>query len=183
MTSSKKKSSRLMRTPSISSKMSARSARDPAKVTDRVAIATREARRVRRFLVRWRRDTDLGGDCAIASLLVAAAIGDVTSLRHHDIRYKAWSPHVWNVVDGVIIDVTATQFNDLDEPQPYIPGELQPYVRGVLVTRHPHIYHGHLTGTGKETLAYLACVGHSWYDGDREREVFQRALRQLIKTT
>lgn len=126
------------------------------------------ARRVRRSLVRWRRNTDLGGDCAIASLLVAVAIGDLGTLRHHDLP-KGWSPHVWNAIDGVIIDVTATQFNDLDE--------YQPYVRGVLVTTEPRIFHAQVTGAGSATMAYLEQRGWSWYDdADDEYRRFRRAI-------
>ena len=133
--------------------------------------AIQEARRIRRRLVRWRRSPDLGGDCAIASLLMAAAIGDVSSLRHHDVSFKSWSPHVWNVVEGVIIDVTATQFNDLDE--------WQPYVRGVLVTREPRIYHGPVSGEGTATLAYLAKTGGGWYDEEDEVRRFRHALAEV----
>ena len=128
------------------------------KMTPRLQQAVSEARRIRRNLVRWRRCVDLGGDCAIASLMLAAAIDDVSSLRHHDLSFKSWSPHVWNVVDGVIVDVTATQFNDLDE--------YQPFVRGVLVTRKPHVFHGQVTGTGSVTLAYLERTVESWYDDE-----------------
>jgi hypothetical protein len=131
------------------------------------------ARRIRRNLVRWRRSVDLGGDCAIASLLLAAAIGDVSSLRHHDLSYKAWSPHVWNEIDGVVVDITASQFNDLDE--------WQPYVRGVLVTRERRIYHDRVTGVGSVTLAYLE-RGGGWYDEEDEAVRFQRALKRLRST-
>jgi hypothetical protein len=136
--------------------------------TRKLDRAIRAARRVRRSLVRWRRNTDLGGDCAIASLLVASAIGDLGALRHHDLSFKSWSPHVWNEIDGVIIDVTATQFNDLDE--------YQPYVRGVLVTTEPRIFHAQVTGAGAATLAYLERTGDGWYDEEDESRRFRRAI-------
>jgi hypothetical protein len=137
--------------------------------TRKLDRAIRAARRVRRSLVRWRRNTDLGGDCAIASLLVASAIGDLGALRHHDLSFKSWSPHVWNEIDGVIIDVTATQFNDLDE--------YQPYVRGVLVTTEPRIFHEKVTGAGPATLAFLEQSGWSWYDdAEDEYRRFRRAI-------
>jgi hypothetical protein len=135
----------------------------------RLDQAVRAARRVRRALVRWRRNTDLGGDCAIAALLVASAIGDLGSLRHHDLSFKSWSPHVWNVVDGVIVDVTASQFNDYDE--------FQPYVRGVLVTSEPRVYHAQVIGAGAATLAYLERRGWTWYDdAEDEYRRFRRAI-------
>lgn len=130
--------------------------------------AVREAQAIRRRLVRWRRSSDLGGDCAIASLLLAAAIGDVACLRHHDLKLRHWSPHVWNEIDGTIVDITATQFNDLDE--------WQPYVRGVLVTTQPRIYHGYVSGSGIQTLSYLTRGAASWYDEEDEAELFARAL-------
>jgi hypothetical protein len=141
------------------------------KMTPRLQQAVREARRIRGNLVRWRRCVDLGGDCAIASLMLAAAIDDVSSLRHHDLSFRSWSPHVWNVVDGVIVDVTATQFNDLDE--------YQPFVRGVLVTRKPHIFHSCVTSRGAVTLEYLKGIGEAWYDDDDEQRRFRRALVRL----
>jgi hypothetical protein len=135
----------------------------------RLDQAVRAARRVRRALVRWRRNTDLGGDCAIAALLVASAIGDLGSLRHHDLSFKSWSPHVWNEIDGVIVDVTASQFNDYDE--------FQPYVRGVLVTSEPRIFHAQITGTGAATMAFLEQRGWSWYDdAEDEYRRFRRAI-------
>jgi hypothetical protein len=100
--------------------------------------------------------------------MLAAAIDDVASLRHHDLSFKSWSPHVWNVIDGAIVDITATQFKDLDE--------FQPYLRGVLVTRKPHVFHGQVAGSGGVTLAYLECIGNDWYDGAHEQRQFQRAL-------
>lgn len=142
--------------------------------TARLQIALREARRIRKNLVCWRREIGLRGDCALAALLLADAIGDVSTLRHHDLR-ASWSPHVWNVIDEVIVDITATQFNALDE--------YQPYVHGVLVTRKPHVFHSQVTGMGSATLAYLEGIGGSWYNEDDEHRRFQRALKRLASTS
>lgn len=138
-------------------------------LTDRQLQAVVAARRVRRNLVRWRGDTDLGGMCGLASLLLAAALRDVDSLRHHAIDVIKWSPHCWNEIDGVIIDVTATQFNNLSA--------YEPAVRGVLVTRQPRIYHQRLSGRGAKTLWYL--VDACWYDEEDEERRFNGVVDRL----
>ena len=133
--------------------------------TARLERAVREARRIRKNLIRLRGDTDLGGDCGLASLLLADALGDVATLRHTEDAYgRSCTPHVWNVVDGVIIDITATQFNDNLESDDA--GE--PPVFGVLVTRSPRVYHRPIAGRGRQTFAYLTEV--DWYqDQDHRR--------------
>lgn len=88
-----------------------------------------EARRIRRNLVRSNGDAELGGECAIASLLLADALGGPESLRLTACTYQR---HCWNVVDGMIIDITATQFNEAGRAD---------NVHGVLITRLPMPYH------------------------------------------
>ena len=124
-----------------------------------VQIAIREARRIRRNLARLRGNTDLGGDCGLASVLLADALSDVSILRHTDDMFgKRCSPHCWNVIDGVIVDITATQFNDCLESDDA--GE--PAVFGVLVTKKPRVYHRPVAGRGRQTLAYL--IDANWYE-------------------
>lgn len=150
-------------------------------MSDRLAAAIAAARRVRRNLVRLRRDTDLGGDCGLASLLLADAIADVTTLRHTEDTYGRFdTPHVWNEVDGVIVDITATQFNDSKAREDA--GE--PLVVGVLVTREPRVYHGPIAGRGAQTLAYLSEV--DWYedqDHRRLRAAMERLRAALIRSS
>lgn len=135
--------------------------------------AIREARRIRRNLVRLRRETDLGGDCGLASILLADALGDVGTLRHtEDMFGRFCSPHVWNVVCGVIIDITATQFNDSSESDDA--GE--PAVFGVLVTRQPRVYHRPVAGHGPQTLAYL--FDANWYE-DQDHRRLRAAMERL----
>jgi hypothetical protein len=135
--------------------------------------AVREARRIRRNLVRLRRETDLGGDCGLASILLADAIGDVRTLRHTaDTTGRFCTPHVWNEVGGVIIDVTATQFNDSSESDDA--GE--PAVFGVLVTRQPRVYHRPVAGRGGATLAYLSDA--NWYE-DQDHRRLRAAMERL----
>jgi len=76
-------------------------------------------------MVRLRGERMLTGDCWIASLLLAHALGSPESLRYTEHGFIA---HVFNRVDRVIIDVTATQFaDDISE---------RGLGRGVLITRH-----------------------------------------------
>lgn len=142
--------------------------------TARLEHAVREARRIRKNLVRLRGDTDLGGDCGLASLLLADAIADVSILRHtDDSRGRFCTPHVWTAVDGVIVDITATQFNDnlaSDDA-----GE--PPVFGVLVTKGPRVYHRPIAGRGRQTLAYLTEV--DWYEDQDHRQL--RAVMERLR--
>ena len=135
----------------------------------------REARRIRNNLVRLRGETDLGGDCGLASVLLADVLADVGTLRHTEDTYGRFcTPHVWNAVDGVIIDITATQFNDSFESDDA--GE--PPVFGVLVTREPRIYHRPVAGRGRQTLAYLFDMG--WYE-DQDHRRLRAAMERLRK--
>ena len=139
----------------------------------RLERAVREARRIRKNLVRLRGETDLGGDCGLASLLLADALADVGTLRHTEDAYGRFcAPHVWNEVDGVIIDITATQFNDSSESDDA--GE--PPVFGVLVTREPRLYHRPVAGRGRQTLAYLSDV--DWYE-DQDHRRLRAAMKRL----
>ena len=143
--------------------------------TARLESAVREARRIRQNLVRLRGETDLGGDCGLASLLLADAIADVSILRHTEDAYGRFcTPHVWTAVDGVIIDITATQFNDSSECDDA--GE--PPVFGVLVTKTPRLYHRPIAGRGRQTLAYLTEV--DWYE-DQDHRRLRAAMKRLEK--
>jgi hypothetical protein len=144
-------------------------------MTARLKRAVFEARRIRKNLVRLRGEIDLGGDCGLASLLLADALADVGTLRHtKDTSGRFCSPHVWNELDGVIIDITATQFNDSSESDDA--GE--PPVFGVLVTRSPRIYHRPVTGRGRQTLAYLSDV--DWYE-DQDHRRMRATMERLRK--
>ena len=145
----------------------------PTAVTARLARAVREARRIRKNLMRARKETDLGGDCGYASVLLADALCDVDSLRHTvDIIGRYCTPHVWNEIDGVVVDVTATQFNDNSERE----DAGDPTVRGVLVTPVPRIYHGPIAGRGRKTLTYL--IEMDWYN-DRDHHGLRAAMERL----
>lgn len=134
-----------------------------------LAFAVDQALRIRRSIARRRRDVDLGGDCGFASLMLAASLGSPASLRATaDTRGRTCTPHVWNVVAGTIIDITATQFNDCMES--FDAGE--PPVFGVLVTRQPRVYHRPVAHVGRVVLDYLA----GWYDEYEARD--QRVLRK-----
>jgi len=144
-------------------------------MTAHLERAVREARRIRRNLVRLRGETDLGGDCGLASLLLADALADVGILRHtDDTRGRFCTPHVWAEVDNVIVDITATQFNDSSECDDA--GE--PPVFGVLVTREPRLYHRPVAGRGRQTLAYLTDV--DWYE-DQDHRRLRAAMERLKK--
>jgi hypothetical protein len=130
--------------------------------------AVRQARRIRRNLVRLRGDNELGGDCGLASLLLADALGSTRSLRYTD---NASYRHVWHVVDGAIIDITATQFNAPFEANE----DTGAPVFGVLVTRKPRSYHRPVVGWGRAALHYV-----DWYDDQdhrRLRAVIERLRR------
>lgn len=132
------------------------------------------ARRIRRNLAKRRRDVDLGGDCGFASVLLAATLGSAASLRATaETRGRHCTPHVWNVVAGTIIDITATQFNDCMES--FDAGE--PPVFGVLVTAQPRVYHRPIARMGREVLAVLP----HWYRSyaEHDRRLLRTALEQL----
>lgn len=85
-------------------------------------LAVAAARAIRADLLRStdpRRTRDLAGQCGLASIQLAVAIGDPRSLRlgffmkcttFLNRRGRYPHMHAWNVVDGHIIDATATQF-------------------------------------------------------------------------
>lgn len=83
-----------------------------------LAQAIEHARRVRCALLRvsraaWGGGSDLAGFCVLASLMLAHRIGNLRSLRASD----GWIGfHAFNVVDGVIVDITATQFASVSFP-------------------------------------------------------------------
>ena len=76
-------------------------------------------------VVNYAKGVDLGGACGLASVLLCLAVGD-TKLRY----LKGTSGHCWNEFDGLIVDITATQF-----AEPF------PLMEGVCVTRNPAPFH------------------------------------------
>lgn len=146
-------------------------------MTTRLERAIREARRIRKNLVRLRGETDLGGDCGLASLLLADAIADVRILRHTEDTFGRFcAPHVWTSIDGVIVDITATQFNDNLETEDA--GE--PPVLGVLVSRSPRVYHRPVAGRGRQTFTYLTEV--DWYQDQGHRRL-RAAVERLAPSS
>lgn len=119
-----------------------------------LTTATAHARRLRRTLVR-NYGTHLGGYCALASVLLADALDDIRTLRMAEDTRVFGCGHVWNVVGGVIVDITATQFDDLDLRAPK--------TRGVLVTPDPKDFHRPVTSRGLDT--FVAVVVDGWADG------------------
>jgi hypothetical protein len=77
------------------------------------------ARTIRADLLRSGKSRDLVGQCGLASIQLAVAIGDPRSLRLGFFmkrttflgkRGRYPHMHAWNVVDDTIVDATATQF-------------------------------------------------------------------------
>ena len=142
------------------------------------------ARRIRRNLQRLPHNVQRGnaalfGNCALASLLLADAIGSPTSLRgSSDGCEDPCMPHVWNVIDGVIVDITATQFNQLfREYEPHIP------VVGVLITREPRKYHRPILLRGRRVLDYiLADLTEDSIETQGQRRLHTVADRLLTQT-
>lgn len=126
------------------------------------ADAVAAARRIRKVLVQqWRRrqrgprnqPVSLEGECFYASCLLADVLGRPETLRH--VCTDGWAAcHVFNVVDGYIIDITATQFRRC---------------RGVLVARAtaPAEFHRPLVHRGPqvvtEWLGHWSTVDFSEY--------------------
>ena len=146
--------------------------------------AVSAARRIRRNLLRLphnvqRDNTSLFGNCALASLLLADALGSPASLRgSSDGCPDPCMPHVWNVIDGAIVDITATQFNQLfREYEPHIP------IVGVLVTREPRKYHRPILLRGRRVLDYiLADLEEDWVENQGLRRLRGAAERLLTRT-
>jgi hypothetical protein len=111
-----------------------------------VSDAVKIARTIRRNLLRskrWKR-TDLGGACGLASIILSIELKDVTIIEYGD--SLSLSEHVWTRIDNTIIDITASQFDD---------------IKGVLVTDTPREYHPSPIKIGMQ--AYLEVVNHGWY--------------------
>ena len=78
------------------------------------------ARRVRAdLLARGKTQRDLAGECALASMMLAEAIGDVAALRTGFFMQRCMfmgrrgrypHSHAWCRIKDAIVDVTATQF-------------------------------------------------------------------------
>lgn len=103
-------------------------------MTALVTKAIAEARKIRKRLINTYGNLNgLQGWCGIASIRLASKLGSARSLRYGD-----W--HVWNEVDGHIIDITATQF--------------EPAIRGVLVYEAPasRSYHASVTLRGRAVI-------------------------------
>lgn len=124
-----------------------------------------EARRIRRLLLRLaaknESDPDLGGYCLLASILLATRLRNARTLR-----YAAQGPwvHVFNVVQGTVVDITATQFNDESDVR----------VRGVLVTPKRYWYHRPIAGSFRATVNLF--LRERWYDR-REYPRIDAAIR------
>jgi hypothetical protein len=91
-------------------------------VTTLVDQAIQIARKIRRDLLRTADNRALHGDCGLASVRLAVELGLPDSLRfgvfmkwekYAGRRGRRPHEHAWNVVDGTIIDITATQFASL----------------------------------------------------------------------
>lgn len=118
-----------------------------------------EAKRIRRNLLRARydgryrwRELNLAGACGLASILLSITVNDVSILRGRD-------GHVWTQVGKSIIDITASQFNDVYNEST---NSHEACVNGVLVTREPRSYHQPVQYSGLD--AYLEIINGSWYD-------------------
>jgi hypothetical protein len=88
---------------------------DPCRCSTHVRYAVKCARTIRRNLLaddNNRTSRRLTGECGLASARLAIAIGDASSLRLGCFMSERGDPsdHAWNVVDGWIVDITATQF-------------------------------------------------------------------------
>lgn len=120
--------------------------------SDKIKLAIKEARRIRRNLMRSRgrywKTGELAGSCGLASILLSIAIRDVKILRGS-------VDHVWAEIDKTIIDITATQFN-------HIYTNKSKLIKGVLVTKKPRGYHTNILNEGINT--YLYVVNGNWYD-------------------
>lgn len=86
-------------------------------MSQRVLVAARSVRAD--LLSRARAERDLAGQCALASMRIAEALGDVSVFRVGFFmrretflgqRGRYPNPHAWCRVAGAIVDVTATQF-------------------------------------------------------------------------
>jgi hypothetical protein len=134
-------------------------------VTAEEAIAV--ARRIRRNLLRRGNNSMLRGMCGVASLELAIALDDVSTLR--GTSFLAW--HFWNQVGKTIIDITATQFEWT--------------LRGVLVTpvSEPRRFHINATMSGTSALDQI----HTWYEhnhmskGDSEWKRLRSRAKQWLE--
>lgn len=80
----------------------------PILKTNRLQEAVAYAKTIRKNLLKSKDYSPyLHGACGIASITLAYKLNDIKTLRLKDAG--KWQ-HVYNVVDGVIIDITATQF-------------------------------------------------------------------------
>lgn len=123
----------------------------------------REANRIRGRLldVADPNNDDLAGFCAQASILLAGALGDVTSLRASVDHFG--TGHYWNVVHGCIVDITASQFEDK--------------LRDVLVTERPQRYHRPLTSRG--LAAFVTVLEEPEWIAEPGMPEFSEAVRKL----
>jgi len=75
--------------------------------------AIRYARAIRRNLQRYGSwGPALGGACGLASIRLAIKLKDPKTLVLGDFIWDGREhPHAWNLIDGHIVDITATQFD------------------------------------------------------------------------
>lgn len=135
-----------------------------AALMSRLEFAIVEAKRIRRNL--QRRYVDLAGMCGVASVYLADALDDLSTLR---LRCGTLFWHAYNVVDGVVIDITATQFNDAF----WWPDAIRRDLRGVLVTRERQWFHTPIAGRGQRVVAFLDA---DYSDDRRFQRIVQRRL-------
>lgn len=132
--------------------------------------AITHALRIRRLLLQGRRGKrrvgadreDLGGLCGLASIMLCERLGSVASLRLNDV-------HAWNVVDGVIIDITATQFYDERGAN-----DISCW-RGVLVTPRRQTYHKEIEARGGAVIREICEEG--WYDNSNHHVLPEEVVR------
>ena len=117
---------------------------------------------------------ELQGACAPASLDFAMQSARLDSLR---MNYG----HVWNEVDGLTVDITATQFNE-DIEKSYRMPSLR--VRGVYVatTRHPIAHCNVARMRGRSVVG--AVVRGRWYEevqASYDGKEWSRLITQLAR--
>lgn len=132
-------------------------------------LAIAEAKKIRANLLRF---GDFGpyleGACGLASLMLAHRLQDVFSLRIID---NGNCSHVFNVINGTIIDITATQFSQsFFGPCPGAPK------RGVYVSKKPLSVHRPVAGSGMYVYRWIV---QDWHYGHRTWDRITNSWIQL----
>ena len=126
-----------------------------------LSTAVDAARRIRRALVARRGGWRLTGDCGLASALLAMELGDVGSLRLAWYDHWQCEAHVWNMFDGVVVDITLSQFTEK---------------RGVYVGK-PLAWHHPVSMRGRRTLADVLTWGYGKSDHHKVSAIAEWAAR------